>query len=83
MTPTEKLKEFKKKFLDLTSSAANAGLPLQNIILELETEKFRLQAINLQRMAEHDALELAKAIVPAGVMPGMTGFDGKRNGRSN
>ena len=68
-TPAEKLKAFKKDFLNLTTNAANAGVPLQNLILELETEKFRLLAVNFQRTAERDALELAKTILPASALP--------------
>ena len=72
-TPTEKLKAFKKAFLKLTTDAANDGVPLQNLILELETEKFRLLCANFER----ESRELAKAILPASAMPGL---DLKRNG---
>jgi hypothetical protein len=69
MSKVEKLCEFKKKFLELTRTAANDGVPLGNLILELETEKFRLQAINFQRVSEREAVEVAKSIVPASGIP--------------
>ena len=65
----EILCEFKKKFLELTRTAANAGVPLGNLILELETEKFRLQAINLQRISEREAVAVTKSIVLASGIP--------------
>ena len=70
-TPTEKLKAFKKEFLNLTTNAANNGVPLQNLILELETEKFRLLAINFQRTSEAEAAAMVSAILPANAIPNL------------
>ena len=65
MNAMEQLKKFKKEFLDLTRAVANAGVPIQNLILELEMEKFRFQAVLLQRTAELEARELADKIIAA------------------
>lgn len=66
--PIEKLKAFRAAFKDLVRQAEVDRVPLQNLILELEMEKFRLQANYLARMAEQEALAAARAIVPASMM---------------
>ena len=66
MNPKEKLIKFKIQLLDLTADAGNGGVPLQNIILELEQEKFKLQYLDLARQIQRDADEMSKKIVTAG-----------------
>lgn len=66
MNPKEKLIKFKTQLLDLTADAGNGGVPLQNIILELEQEKFKLQYLDLARQIQRDADEMSKKIITAG-----------------
>lgn len=63
MSQIENLKQFKKDFLGLVETAVNSNVPLQNLILELETEKFRLQMILLRLQTDREARELHQKIL--------------------
>ena len=69
MTTTEKLGKFKEELADALNGAINAGVPVQNVILELDTELFRLRLYLFQKNAERDAALLEKSIVPVAALP--------------
>lgn len=69
MNANESLKQFKAEFQSALDKAVTGGVPVQNLILELGEEQFRLQLHVFQSKAERAAQDLAGKILPAGSMP--------------
>lgn len=62
------LKSFKTKFSKLLDEAAAGGVPVQNLIMEIGQETFRLQLHVFQVNAERAAAATALKIIPAGAI---------------
>lgn len=65
MTAIQEIKAFQTAIRANVAEAVKNGVPLQNVILELSQQEFKIQMIALQLNAQKEARELATQIVPA------------------
>lgn len=66
MSQIQEVKAFKDAIRGNVSEAIKSGVPLQNIILELAQQEFKVQFLAMQMDAQQQAREMAQQIVPAG-----------------